>query len=155
MQVSFLCEQDECREKWKFSALQGMVTEHLLSTGLGVRPYLWLAHSPVEEIGSHHIEHPNILGGGLSDSCLLGGLPGNMLFALSLGDDRISADGKGILGRRPCPSSGWEAKGPHMPEEWVWLGQYLEAIWLRALKAEPRSEAHCDEQQACGVSWPF
>lgn len=61
MQVSFLCEQEECREKWKFSALQGMVTEHLLSTGLGVRLCLWLAHSPVGEIGSHHTEHPNIL----------------------------------------------------------------------------------------------
>lgn len=92
---------------------------------------------------------------GLSDSCLLGGLPGNMLFALSLGDDRISADGKGIPGQRPCRSSGREAEGPHKLEEWIWLGQYLEAIWLRALKAEPRSEAHCDGQQACGASQLF
>lgn len=69
-----------------------------------------------------------------------------MLFALSLEDDRISADGKGIPGLRPCPSAGREAEGPYVLEERVLLGQYLETVWLRALKAEPRSEAHSDGQ---------
>lgn len=42
-----------------------------------------------------------------------------------------------------------------MDEEWVWLGQYLGAVWLKALKAEARSEAHSHGPQACGASRPL
>lgn len=40
-----------------------------------------------------------------------------------------------------------EVEGPHMVEEWVWLGQHIEAIWMRALKAKPGDP---DGQQAVG-----
>lgn len=72
------------------------------------------------------------------------------LFALGSKDGQISPDGNGISERRPCLSKGWEAEGPPILQEWVWLGQYMEAVWLRALKAEPRSEAHCMDSSRLG-----